>query len=92
MVRTIAYHKVKNVATWKSAFEKFIDTRKDSGERSFFVGTSREDPNTVYVINDWDDAFAAQSFFDSSKLAEAMKDSGVLGPPEVQILDYVTKG
>ena len=87
MIKTVAYHKVENFATWKTAFDKFLDFRKSSGEKSAFVGTSRKDPNMVWVINEWESAAAAEKFFASSQLAGAMKDGGLLGTPEVAILD-----
>ncbi len=92
MVKTIVFHKVKNYATWKAAFEKYIDTRKAAGERSYFVGRSVDDPNMVYVINEWDNKAAAQSFLSSAGLAASMKNAGLLGPPEVAILDEDTRG
>lgn len=92
MVRTIVSHKVESYMRWKSAFEKFIEQRRNAGERSYIVGRSTDDPNMVYVINEWDDAKAAQSFLNSSDLADTMKNSGLLGPPTVVILDQDTSG
>lgn len=92
MIKTLMYHKVENFATWKKAFDSFSEIRKAAGERSFSVGTIHNEPNTAYVINEWDSMEAPQAFLENPKLADAMKTAGVLEPPHVIIFNEMDKG
>ena len=66
MIKTLMYHKVENFAKWKKAFDSFSEIRKAAGERSFSVGTIHNEPNTAYVINEWDSMEASQAFLGKS--------------------------
>ncbi len=86
------YHKVEDFTKWKKAFDEFSGIRKSAGERSFSVGTLHNEPNTAYVINEWDSTEAIQAFLENPALAEAMKSSGVLEEPHTIRLNEVDKG
>lgn len=92
MIKTLMYHKVKDFATWKKAFDSFSEIRKSAGERSFSVGTTNNEPNTAYVVNEWDSMEAYQAFMSNSALADAMKSAGVLEQPHTLIFNEVDKG
>lgn len=92
MIKTLMYHKVENFATWKKAFDGFSEIRKSAGERSFFVGTLHNEPNTAYVVNEWDSIEEYQAFMGNPALAEAMKSAGVLEQPHTLIFNEVDKG
>ena len=86
------YHKVEDFAIWKKAFDSFSEIRKSAGERSFSVGTIHNEPNTAYVVNEWDSIAAHKAFLENPELADAMKAAGVLEPPHTIILNEVDKG
>jgi quinol monooxygenase YgiN len=92
MIKTLMYHKVENFAKWKEAFDSFASIRKAAGERSYFVGTMHNEPNTAYVVNEWDSMEAYQAFMENPALAEAMKSAGVAEKPHVLIFNEVDKG
>jgi len=92
MIKTMMYHKVEDFATWKKAFDDFSGMRKSSGERSFSVGTIHNEPNTAYVVNEWDSLEAIEEFHGNPALAEAMKSAGVLEQPHTIIFNEVDKG
>ena len=92
MIKTLMYHKVKDFATWKKAFDSFSEIRKSAGERSYWVGTIHNEPNTAYVLNEWDSIEAPLAFLENPKLAEAMKAAGVLEPPHTIIFNEIDKG
>ena len=86
------YHKVKDFVTWKKAFDDFSEIRKSAGERSFWVGTIHNEPNTAYVVNEWDSLEAYHTFMENPALADAMKSAGVLEQPHSIIFNEVDKG
>jgi len=86
------YHKVKDFATWKKAFDGFHDFRKSSGELSFSVGTLQGNPNTAYVVNTWDSMEKLDAFVNSTDLKDAMMSSGVLEAPQTLIFNEVERG
>ena len=92
MIKTLMYHKVEDFAIWKKAFDEFSGMRKSSGERSFSVGTIHNEPNTAYVVNEWDSMEAHQAFLENPELADAMKAAGVLEPPNTIIFNELDKG
>lgn len=92
MIKTLMYHKVEDFATWKKAFDSFSEIRKSAGERSFSVGTINNEPNTAYVVNEWDSMEAYQSFMSNPTLADAMKSAGVLEQPHTLIFNEIDKG
>lgn len=86
------YHKVEDFGTWKAAFDGFSNFRKTAGERSFSVGNLHDQPNTVFVVNEWDSLDAFHAFVGSTELANAMKSAGVIGQPTTLIFNEVSKG
>lgn len=92
MIKTLMYHKVNDFGKWKEAFDNFSGIRKSAGEQSFSVGTLNNEPNTAYVINEWDSVEAVEAFLGNPKLAEAMKAAGVLEAPNTIILNELEKG
>ena len=92
MIKTLMYHKVEDFSKWKEAFDSFAGIRKSAGEKSFSVGTINNEPNTVYVVNEWDSMEAPKAFLENPELAKAMKTAGVLEPPHVIFFNEVDKG
>lgn len=92
MIKTLMYHKVEDFGKWKEAFDNFSDFRKSSGEKSYSVGTLQGEPNTAYVINEWESMQNFQQFVESDDLGNAMKSAGVLEKPNTVILSEVERG
>lgn len=92
MIKTLMYHKVQDFTKWKEAFDSFASIRKAAGERSYWVGTIFNEPNTAYVVNEWDSIEAYQAFMENPALAEAMKSAGVIEKPNVLIFNEIDKG
>ena len=89
MVKSIFLHKVKNFNAWKIVFDSFYSTRQKYGELSYSVGTVLGEPNTVYVINEWESAEKFNAFKNSTELHSTMANAGVLEEPKITILDLV---
>ena len=92
MIKTLMHHRVKDFSNWKKAFDNFSPTRKLKGEISYEVGRSHEDPNDVYVINEWRSVKDFNSFMQNPDLKDLMENAGVLEEPHIMIIDEVDKG
>ncbi len=92
MIKSLIYHKVHNFEKWKIAFDSFVEVKKAEGEFPFSVGTLQNEPNTAYVINTWESVEELEAFLKSNELAEAMKKSGVIEPPNIILLNEVDRG
>lgn len=92
MIKSLMYHKVEDFNTWKTAFDGFLNFRKSAGEHSYSVGNLHDQPNTVFVINEWESLDAMRAFENSTELANAMKSAGVLEQPTTLILNEVENG
>ena len=86
ITKTMAYYKVADYAVWKKAFDLYFNERMLAGELTADVGTLAEDPNMVYVINEWASPDAPKAFWARPELATAMQKSGVVGKPTMLIL------
>ena len=92
MIKSVMYHKVKDFDIWKDAFDDFSEFRQSKGELSYSVGRLHGEPNTAYVINEWNSAGKLHDFVTSKELGEAMKSAGVLEPPQTLILEETDRG
>ncbi len=86
-IKTLIFHPIENFEKWKSTFSAAKDFRAAQGELSYEIGTFQSDPNTVYILNEWNSVADFQAFLARPELSEAMKNAGVLSPPTVLIFD-----
>jgi hypothetical protein len=77
---------------WESAFEKGIDMRKAGGEKSYQIFHTTDDSNDLVLLFEWDNLGNARKYVRSEQLREAMKWAGVVGEPDVCLLEEVEKG
>jgi hypothetical protein len=82
-------HLVADFTKWRHHFDADLARRKDSGATGIeYVYRDLENPNMVTIIMQWESLEKARKFVQDPKLAELMKDSGVLSEPEVRFLRY----
>jgi len=86
----VVHHKVKDFAAWKLAFDKHAPARKAAGLSKAHVLRAVEDPNAVTVLLDFADAAKAKAFGASPDLKAAMKSAGVVGKPQIHVLNKAT--
>jgi hypothetical protein len=84
MVHVIIRHKVADYTKWKQGFDAHLNRRMASGEMSFRVFQSIDDPRDVTVMSDWENVDSARRFIGSEDLRNAMRNAGVVGDPDVQ--------
>jgi hypothetical protein len=87
MVHMIIRHKVADYSRWKEAFDAHLNLRKAAGETEARVMVSVDDPHEVTLFFDWDSVDRARRFVGSDDLKQAMKQAGVLGDPDVRLLE-----
>ncbi len=89
MVTVILSHEVKNFDRWKKLFDEGESLRTDNGVRTLDVFQSVDNPNMVTVITEFPGAEAVQGFMSNPTFRETMQKAGVIGVPEVKVLEKV---
>ncbi len=92
MAHLFIRHKVKDYATWKDAFDGFIETRRISGEKSWQIFHPDEDPNNLLILFEWDNLDNAHAFMQNNELKKTMDEAGVLEQPEAYFLEEYDQG
>jgi hypothetical protein len=89
MKTVIISHEVTNFSDWKKGFEGHESTRAKFGIKVESVNQAESNPNHVTVICNFPNMEAVNGFISSPDLHEAMEKGGVIGKPDVKILNRV---
>jgi len=89
MKTIILTHEVKNFSAWKKVYDADEDNRKKLGLRINGLYQSTDNPNMVTLIGEAPNEEALKSFMSNPALKAAMERGGVIGMPEVKILDKI---
>ena len=91
---SMAILKVADFTKWKVNFdsEESKNARKHATEKSYMILQTVEDPNKFVLLNEWKDEKKVAEFFQSDKLKELQKDSGVIEKPDIFVFGQVEKG
>jgi quinol monooxygenase YgiN len=92
MAYLLIRHKVQNYATWKTAFDNFIETRRAAGEKSYQIFHPDDDPNNLFLVFEWDNMENARAFMVNPDLKATMGAAGVLEPPDAYFLEQHDQG
>lgn len=87
MVKVILTHEVKNVAEWKKGFDAGESLRAKAGVKTLGVYTSVQNPNHVTISTEFPSVEAVNGFMANPQLKADMEKAGVVGAPEVKILN-----
>ena len=74
---------VVQFSEWVKVYDGFAPARKAAGITSSTVWQSADDPNDVIIMNDFPSLEQARAFAASGELRDAMRNSGLRGPPQV---------
>ena len=85
-------HKVQDYSAWKTIFDGATKMRKASGEKSYQVWNTENDPNNLFLLFEWDNIANAKKFLGSTELKTAMKKAGVIEEPEIRFLKELGRG
>ena len=86
----VAHHHVKDFAAWKLVYDKHAADRKAAGLTKDHVLQSVDDPNAITIVMDFSNFTRAKAFAASADLKAAMRLAGVVGKPDIHILNKVT--
>ncbi len=89
MVTTILSHEVKDFSNWKQGFDADDANRTAMGVKVSGVYQHHDNPNMVTVITEVPSVEAIQGFLANPELKATMENAGVIGMPEVKILNKV---
>ena len=88
MVYIYVRQKVEDYARWREGYDTHAAARQAAGATDEGnVMRNVDDPNEITVLLGWSDMQTARAFTQSASLREAMKDAGVVGPPEIRFLE-----
>jgi len=89
MVNVILSHEVKDFSQWKKAFNDGEHLRAQSGVITTGVYSSVDNPNHITVTTEFPSLEAVHGFLGNPELKADMEKGGVIGQPEVKILNKV---
>ncbi len=84
--------RVQDYEQWKAGYDESVELRKASGEVSYKILRSVEDPNVVTVMSEQRSAEQVQAFLDSPDLKERMTAAGVVEMGKMLILEETASG
>jgi quinol monooxygenase YgiN len=89
MAYILVKQKVQDYSKWKAVFDENSSTRKQGGSEGGWVFQTSHDPNAVVVLLKWDNPENAKRFLESDELKKAMEQAGIVGKPNIHVLDQV---
>lgn len=89
MKTVIVTHEVKNYSEWRKAYDADEVNRSKAGFKITGEYQAVDNPNNITIIGEVPSTEAIQNFMANPDLKEAMEKGGVIGMPEVKVLDKV---
>lgn len=91
MVYINVRHTCADYAAWRTTFDGDEARRRAAGATGKNqIYRDADDPNTVNLILEWDNAENARKFLDDPALREVMQKAGVVGMPAVRAILTLT--
>lgn len=87
MINVIITHEVKDFSKWKKGFKGGHSPRPDATIKVSGVYHSVENPNIITVMAEFPSVEAVNGFMNNLLLKTALDRGGVIGQPEVMILN-----
>ncbi len=89
MVYVVIKHKVEDYSRWKPVFDEHGTTRGKAGCKGGQLFHISDDPNSILILFEWDIKENAMRFIESEDLKKRMQKAGVVGKPEISILEKI---
>lgn len=91
MVYINVRHTCADYSAWRSVFDGDEARRRAGGATGVNqIYRDADDPNTINLILEWDNAENARKFLDDPALREVMQKAGVVGAPAVRAILSLT--
>ena len=87
MVTVIISHECKNYSDWRKVFDADEVNRSKAGFKSTGVYQSADNANKITIIGEAPSVEAITGFMANPELKAAMDKGGVIGMPDVKILN-----
>ena len=87
MVTVVISHEIKNYTDWRKVFDADEVNRSKAGFKSTGVYHSFDNINKITIIGEAPSLEAINGFMSNPALKEAMEKGGVIGIPDVKILN-----
>jgi hypothetical protein len=91
MIHAMVRQNVKDYDAWKKIFDEDGSNRKVASSKGGHVFRALDDPNDVFVLLEFEELDKAKKFMDSDGLKEAMMKAGVVGKPDIYLMDEGTR-
>ncbi|HKJ35869.1 MAG TPA: hypothetical protein VKA36_04815 [Solirubrobacterales bacterium] len=91
MATAFVRHEVEDWDRWKQGYDRNGQLRAEGGVREAGIYQAHDNPNDVTVYHVFDSVEDAQAFLGNQDLAEAMKEIGVVGEPQMWITTEVER-
>jgi hypothetical protein len=89
MITTILSHEVKNYNIWRKVFDADADNLEKIGLKVTGMYISIKNPKKVTLICELPSIDSIKNFFSKPDLVDLMKRGGIIGIPEIKILNKV---
>ena len=89
MITVLVTHEIKNYSDWRKVFDADEVNRLKAGFKSTGVFHSVDNPNIITIIGEAPRVEAINGFMSNPELKAAMEKGGVLGIPDVKILNKI---
>jgi hypothetical protein len=89
MVTVIISHECKNYPDWRKVFDADEGNRSKAGFKSTALYHAADNPNKITIIGEAPSLEAIKGFMENPELKAAMELGGVIGMPEVKILNKI---
>jgi hypothetical protein len=89
MVTVIISHECKNYSDWRKVFDADEVNRLNAGFKSKGVFHSVDNPNMITIIGEVPSVEAIKGFMSNPELKAAMEKGGVIGMPDIKILNKI---
>jgi len=89
MITLLVTHEIKNYSDWRKVFDADEVNRSKAGFKSTGVFHSVDNPNMITIIGEVPSVEAINSFMANPELKVAMEKGGVIGIPDVKILNKI---
>ncbi|MBC5992053.1 cyclase [Pontibacter cellulosilyticus] len=80
-------HEVNDFDHWKTAYNEHKGAREKAGLRDLYLLQNKYNHNEVVILFETENDHRAQDFIESEDLKKAMERAGVVGMPEIRMLE-----
>lgn len=87
MVTVVISHECKNYSDWRKAYDDDEVNRQKAGFKATGVFHSVDNPNKITILGEAPSVEAINGFMANPELKKAMEKGGVIGMPEVKVLN-----